>query len=294
MIFNEFKDITRENFPTSTVSSMKTGGAAKLAFFPTCVDQFVSLLKRLGEEAIEYKVIGNASNVLFPDDCSDRVFVFTGEMSGISLCGDNKISAECGAPLSSVSLFARKNSLSGLEFAFGIPGSCGGGVFMNAGAYGGEMSAVLESVTAFDTEKNAVITLTCEECRYSYRHSIFMENRSLVILSALFCLADGDEKEIEAICREQLKSRREKQPLEYPSCGSAFKRPVGSFAGKLIQDAGLKGFAIGGAEISEKHAGFIINKGGASSEDVKSLMKSVQKRVFESSGVMLEPEIEII
>ena len=288
-----FEHITKENFDLSSVSSMRTGGKAKYAFFPESANELCDLLDALRDET-GVLVVGNSSNLLFPDDASHLTVVFTAKISEIKKLSDTEIFASCGAQMTSLSNFASKESLSGLEFAFGIPGSVGGGVFMNAGAYGGEMSQVIKSVLCYDAENKKTVELLREECNFSYRHSVFMENKKIVVLGASFELEKGDREEIEAVCRKNMTARREKQPLEYPSCGSAFKRPQGHFAGKLIEDCGLKGFTVGGAQISEKHAGFVINCGGATSNDVRTLMASVTEKVYEKFGVTLCPEIEII
>ena len=288
-----FENITKENFSLSSVSSMRTGGCAKYAFFPENVTELCGLIKKLkGEKNVI--VVGNASNLLFPDDARHLHVIFTSKLSQMKKLSDTALFACCGAQLTSLSNFASKESLSGLEFAFGIPGSVGGGVFMNAGAYGGELSQVIKSVTVYDANSGETKELSCSECNFSYRHSIFMENKALTVLGASFELEKGEKSEIEELCRKNMTARREKQPLEFPSCGSAFKRPQGHFAGKLIEDCGLKGFSVGGAQISEKHAGFVINRGGATSSDVKELMAHVTKTVYEKFGVTLCPEIEII
>ncbi len=285
--------IVKENFLLSSVSSMKTGGRAELAFFPGNEDEFVEILVRTSGHKARY-IIGNASNVLFPDDASGLCIIFTSAMNKTlkkeSLC----IYAECGAMLTAVSVLAKEASLSGLEFAYGIPGTVGGGIYMNAGAYGGELSQVVKNIRAYDSANDRFILLSGDECKFSYRHSIFMEKPELAVMGAEFALKVGEREDIEALCRKNMQSRREKQPLEYPSCGSAFKRPEGNFAGKLIEDCGLKGFCIGKAAVSEKHAGFIINLGGATSADVKALILVIKNRVYNKFGVELQPEIQII
>ncbi len=288
-----FEQIIKENFDLSSVSSMRTGGRAKYAFFPESCDELCALVKKMKNEK-NVLVVGNASNLLFPDDASHLCVIFTAKLSQIKKLSDTILFASCGAQMTSLSNFASKESLSGLEFAFGIPGSVGGGVFMNAGAYGGEMAQVIKSVTVYDSDAGEIKELSRDECRFSYRHSIFMENKALIVLGASFELEAGDKAEIETVCRNNMAARREKQPLEFPSCGSAFKRPQGHFAGKLIEDCGLKGFTVGGAQISEKHAGFVINVGGATSKDVRELMARVTEKVYEKFGVTLCPEIEII
>ncbi len=288
-----FEHITKENFPLSSACTMKTGGIAKYAFFPEKTSELCALIDATDE--CKHRVIaGNASNLLFPDDASHLCVIFTGKLSEIKKVSETLVFASCGTSLTALSNFASKESLSGLEFAFGIPGSVGGAVFMNAGAYGGEMSQVVKNVTVYDTQKQEMYTVENERCDFSYRHSIFMENKNLIVLGALFALERGEKSEIEAVCKKNMDARREKQPLEYPSCGSAFKRPEGHFAGKLIEDCGLKGFSVGNAQVSEKHAGFVINRGGATSAHVKELMETVSKKVYEKFGVNLTPEIEFV
>jgi UDP-N-acetylmuramate dehydrogenase len=288
-----FSHITKENFLLSLCSSMKTGGRAKYAFFPENESDFIGLADALSDEKNVY-VIGNATNVLFPDDASNLYIIFTTKMTGIRSLSDTEFFVRCGNPLTGVSSFATREGLAGLEFAYGIPGNVGGSVFMNAGAYGGELSQVIKSVSAYDRNKKELVTLSREECGFGYRDSIFMHRKELLILGATFALSRGNKEEIEKKCRENMQARRDKQPLEFPSCGSAFKRPEGHFAGKLIEDCGLKGVSVGGAQVSEKHAGFIINRENATSSDVLSLMELVTERVKEKFGVTLCPEIEII
>jgi UDP-N-acetylmuramate dehydrogenase len=175
-----------------------------------------------------------------------------------------------------------------------IIGTVGGGVYMNAGAYGGEMSSVLKEIEVYDTKSKSFYNISASECDFSYRHSLFMERKELVVTGALFCLENGDESEIDAVCRANMQARKDKQPLEYPSCGSAFKRPEGYFAGKLIEDCGLKGRQVGGAQVSTKHAGFVVNVGGAKATDVLELVGIIKEEVREKFGVELEPEIKFL
>lgn len=288
-----FSHITKQDFPLSQCSSMKTGGKAKYAFFPENENEFIKLCDALSGEKNVY-VIGNATNVLFPDDASALSVIFTSKMTGIRRKNDTELYVRCGNLLTSLSAYAFREGLSGLEFAYGIPGAVGGSVFMNAGAYGGELSQVIKTVDCYDTAKKELVTLSNEQCAFGYRESIFMHRKELCILGASLVLCAGDPKEIEKKSRENMQARREKQPLEFPSCGSAFKRPEGHFAGKLIEDCGLKGASVGGACVSEKHAGFIINRGGATSSDVIALIHRITDTVKEKTGVTLCPEIEII
>ena len=221
----------------------------------------------------------------------DSLVIATGGIRSITF-ENGLITASCGVSLSALSVFAMEHGKKGLAFAFGIPGTVGGGVYMNAGAYGGELSDCLEHAVCIDA-KGEKVTLSGEDLRLSYRHSRLQEEE-LLLLSATFRCEDGDPKEIKGEMDKNMAARKEKQPLEYPSCGSAFKRPTGYYAGALIQAAGLKGFSMGGAQVSEKHAGFVINKGDATADDVKALLAHVQKTVYDQSGVLLEPEIQIL
>ena len=212
----------------------------------------------------------------------------------IDISNDNCIVAGAGASMLKLANFAQQNGLSGLEFAHGIPGTVGGGVYMNAGAYGGEICQVLKSCLVFDQIDGYIFLIDASQCDFSYRHSIFMDNKNLIVLFATFELKKGNPDEIKAKMDEYKAKRMASQPLEYPSAGSTFKRPEGYFAGKLIEDSGLKGFSVGGAQVSEKHAGFVINKGGATAEDIKNLVAHIQKTVKEKFDVSLECEIEFV
>ena len=281
------------NEPMNRHTTFQIGGPADIVVYPTRRREICDLVRICRTEDIPYISLGNGSNVLVSDAGIRGLVIMTDRMHRITVDNDSRIEAWAGAPLSRVATIAKNYQLSGLEFAFGIPGSVGGGVFMNAGAYGGEMSQVIKSVLCYDAENKKTVELLREECNFSYRHSVFMENKKIVVLGASFELAKGDWEEIEAVCRKNMTARREKQPLEYPSCGSAFKRPQGHFAGKLIEDCGLKGFTVGGAQISEKHAGFVVNLGGATAADVRATLELIQEKVKEKSGVELEPEVQI-
>ncbi len=239
---------------------------------------------------IPYLILGNGSNLLVGDR-GIRGAVFS--MAGLSECARNgaEITAGAGIPLMKLSRLAADASLTGLEFAGGIPGSLGGAVFMNAGAYGGEMKAAVRGVRVLT--ESGIRSFRGDEMDFSYRHSR-IEAEGGVILSAVLSLAEGDPEKIRETMKDLQKRRQDKQPLEYFSAGSTFKRPEGFFAGKLIEDAGLKGFSVGAAQVSEKHAGFVINRGGASAREVRQLMEEVQRRVFERFGVTLEPEVRMV
>ncbi len=270
-------------------STFKIGGKADMAAFPKSEDELCSLISLAHECSVPMHVFGNGSNVLFDSDGVKGLVIFTKDIKDILVDGE-VIRCGCGQALSLLASVAAKNSLSGLEFAYGIPGTLGGAVYMNAGAYGKEMSSVIVESRCFDPATGKVMTLSLSEHEFSYRKSIFAKS-GLIALSSALRLSKGDRSEIEALMLEHMQKRKASQPLSYPSAGSTFKRPVGNFAGKLIEDAGLKGLTVGGAQISQKHAGFVINIGGATSSDVLSLMEAVKTKVFELFGVMLEPEI---
>ncbi len=283
--------IPQENIRIAPYTSMRVGGEVRYLYRPETEEQLAELVTGCKAENVPYLVIGNASNLLFPDEGYNGVVIATSGIRSITF-ENGLITASCGVSLSALSVFAMEHGKKGLAFAFGIPGTVGGGVYMNAGAYGGELSDCLEYAVCID-DKGEKVTLSKEDLRLSYRHSRLQEEE-LLLLSATFRCEDGDPKEIKGEMDKNMTARKEKQPLEYPSCGSAFKRPTGYYAGALIQEAGLKGFSIGGAQVSEKHAGFVINKGGATADDVKALLAHVQKTVCDKSGVLLEPEIQIL
>lgn len=246
-------------------------------------------LTALREAGVPYFVLGNGSNLLFPDEgLRGAVVRLEGRFRQAGEAGEGRILAGAGAPLSAVCLLARDRGLSGLETAYGIPGSLGGALFMNAGAYGGEMKDVTERV--FTLEGGEIREWDGPSCGFSYRHSVFMENGA-VILGAALRLRPADPGEIAAEMEGYMTRRREKQPLELPSAGSVFKRPEGHFAGALIEQCGLKGLSVGGAEVSTKHAGFIVNRGGATCSDVERLIERIRETVLRETGVLLEPEV---
>ena len=260
------------SLPLSSKSSFRIGGAADLAVFPKTATELKYIVAHLKDRELPYIVVGKGSNILFEDDGYHGCVIFTDKMSRITVEG-NRITAGAGASVTALATTAKNASLTGLEFSYGIPGSVGGAVVMNAGAYGGEMSGVFESCEIFDTEKLELCVFSAAQMDYSYRHSIFTENKNLICLSATFALKEGNKEEIEAVMRDLMGRRISKQPLDYPSAGSVFKRPAPDiFVGKLIEDSGLKGYTIGGAQVSEKHAGFIINVGGATARDVLDLV----------------------
>lgn len=293
-LFNRFGDKgidCRAHIPLSTYSSFRIGGVGELGVFPSSAEELIFCISELRAAGLEYRIIGKGSNILFLDGVLSGAFIFTEKLCNISV-EDTAIRAEAGASLAALSAKAAESSLCGLEFAKGIPGSVGGAVYMNAGAYGGQMSDVVISTLCYDTKSRELRTVT--DHGFSYRRSIYEKDPTLVCLCANIRLERGDRDEIYEKMRSFAASRKEKQPLEYPSAGSYFKRPEGHFAGKLIEDCGLKGFSVGGAQVSEKHAGFIINRGGATAADVLELERKVSEIVFEKFGVRLEREVRVI
>ncbi|MCD8230347.1 MAG: UDP-N-acetylmuramate dehydrogenase [Clostridiales bacterium] len=272
-------------------TTFRVGGPADFLVMPD-MESLPKVIAYCREKGIPCLVIGNGSNLLCGDGGVDGVVIEIGKrMSGIRVGAEN-VAAEAGALLSAVSARAASESLTGFEFAAGIPGSIGGAAVMNAGAYGGEMKDVLTDVTVL-TSEGEIRTVPAEELDLSYRHSA-IPGRGYIVLSVSLRLKTGDSDAIFAYMAELKEKRVSKQPLEYPSAGSTFKRPQGYFAGKLIQDAGLRGFVAGGAQVSEKHCGFVINRGGATAADICSLMEHVQQTVREQFGVELEPEVKFV
>lgn len=285
------------NVDLSKYSSMKTGGIAEKCFFPESVTELCDVISELENNGERYHVLGNMSNILVPDEKVEFVPVITTNMKNTAITenddGSVSVYAECGVMLTKLAYEMCKKGYAGMTFAYGIPGTVGGAVFMNAGAYGSEVSAVCEYVDYFDVANVKTCRINASECGFGYRKSIFDEN-NYVILGASFRLNKGNADELVAEAKETMQKRIDKQPLEYPSCGSAFKRPAGYFAGALIEQSGLKGFTVGGAQVSEKHAGFVINKNGATTKNVIDLMEAVRKKVYEDHGVELEPEIRVL
>lgn len=281
-----------ENEPMALHTTFKIGGPARLAVFPKNENEISDVIKKCKEENVRYMVVGNGSNLLVADEGIDAVVILLGKEFGeVKLIDDTTIFAEAGAPLMKVCRFALENGLSGLEFAYGIPGSCGGGAFMNAGAYGGELGDVMFRCDHIDKDGNKG-SLEGDDLKLAYRYSTYYEN-GCVITGAYFKMQKADKEEIKAKMNDYMSRRRDKQPLEYPSAGSTFKRPEGNFAGALIEQCGLKGTRVGGAEISTKHAGFVINKGGATCKDVLDLCKKVADTVKAEKGIDLEMEVRV-
>ena len=278
--------------PMSRHTTFRCGGPATLFLRPENEDELVRVVSLLKEKNEPYMILGNGSNLLVSDKGYAGTVISLEKLTEIRLEGDTSVYAQAGALNSGIASFARNNSLTGFEFAAGIPGTIGGAMIMNAGAYGGEMKLITKAVRVI-SPKGEVLEMSAADCDFGYRTSA-LKRGGYVVLSAVLQLEKGNEKDITDLMTELALKRKEKQPLEYPSAGSTFKRPEGYFAGKLIEDAGLRGFSVGDAAVSEKHCGFVINKGKAASADIYRLIKEVQKRVFENSGVMLEPEVILV
>lgn len=278
--------------PMSQHTTFRIGGPADVFVMPENYEQIREVLRLCKEEKLPFFVLGNGSNLLVSDSGYRGVIIqMDRNMEEIRLDGE-EIHACAGALLSSVAVAARNASLTGFEFAGGIPGTIGGAAVMNAGAYGGELKDVLKEVTVM-TREGEILTIPAEKMEMGYRTSI-IKTAGYLVLEAVISLKKGDEEAIRATMKDLSERRTEKQPLDYPSAGSTFKRPEGYFAGKLIMDSGLRGYRVGGAQVSEKHCGFVINAGGATAEDVRSLMDHVIRVVREKYGVTLEPEVKFL
>ena len=279
--------LLRENAPLREYCSMRVGGPARLAAFPETAEELAARSSAGGRRV----VLGGGSNVLFPDEGYDGTVIFTTRLCGLTADGCT-LSAQAGVPLSAAARRALECGLGGLAFAYGIPGTVGGGVYMNAGAYGGQIADCLVRATLLDAAGEPRV-VPASELALGYRSSALMEG-DWTLLSADFALVPAPPEEIRAEMERNMQARREKQPLEYPSCGSTFKRPPGQYAGALIERCGLKGCTVGGAQVSEKHAGFVVNRGDATSADVRALIAHIQRVVAEKTGVLLECEVRII
>ena len=286
----------RRDEPMELHTSFRTGGPAAAFAVTVNEDELSAVLSALAETGAEHMLIGNGSNLLVADEGYPGVIVkLGGDFEMIEQDEEDPCLVRVGAArlMSSASVFLTGRGLSGFEFASGRPGSIGGAVFMNAGAYGGEMKDVVESVRVMNADGSGAGTLSSEDMDFSYRHSA-AEKGDMIILSAVLRLRKDEPEAIAARVAELAAKRSAKQPVNFPSAGSTFKRPVGGYAAALIEESGLKGYRAGGAEVSEKHAGFVINTGGATTEDVLAVMRHVREKVFEDSGIMLEPEVRLI
>jgi UDP-N-acetylmuramate dehydrogenase len=287
------KDKIRYNEPMSKHTTMKVGGTVDIMVIPNTTDEIIDVIKYAKENNIPVRVLGNGSNVIVSDLGVEGIIIkITCNMSNACVNGEY-ITAAAGTSMPKIAVIAKQNCLSGFEFACGIPGTIAGGVKMNAGAYGGQLSDVFESCKYLDDELN-IKEVKSEDMNYSYRHSIFIENPGYVILEVKLKLNKSNEEEIDKKMKENNLSRKTKQPLEYPSAGSVFRRPEGYFVGKLVQDSNLRGVSVGGAQVSEKHTGFVINKEKATCEDIMNLIKLIQKTVYEKFNVELKTEVEFI
>ena len=277
--------------PLSARTSFKIGGNADIAVFPETESQLLEAVAALRGADVRFMLIGNGTNLLFSDKGYRGAVIITKKMRKISVDG-NILSVLCGDSFTEAAVAAKDASLTGLEFAYGIPGSCGGAVCMNAGAYGGEVSGVLLDMRVLDTASGEVFTVSKADADFSYRHSVIRDFPNYAVISARFALRHGDKNEINAYMQDIMGRRRDKQPLEYPSAGSVFKRPAPDmYVGKMLESLGLKGLTIGGAQVSQKHAGFIINVGGATAADVLALVEHIKKSVLSAYSVELECEI---
>lgn len=283
----------KSNVDMREYTSFKAGGCAREMLIVESTDELLEVMKELSCQGGKYIMLGNGSNTLVRDSGYDGTVIKLGESFNSVEIQDTKIVAGAGALLSVVAKKALAEDLTGFEFASGIPGSVGGAIFMNAGAYGGEMKDIVESVTMVKRDGSGVVTVSGSEMDFAYRHSI-LENSGDIVVSVVFALEKGNHDEIADTMADLMKRRNEKQPVQYPSAGSFFKRPEGYFAGKLVQDAGLKGLTVGGAQVSQLHSGFVINVGGATATDIIDLMHIVQNTVYDRFGVNLEPEVRII
>ena len=282
----------RFNEPMAKHTSFRIGGGAEVMAFPKSAEELAALLKTSALLDCKTAILGAGTNVLAPDQGVEGLVICLKDcLDGMEQLDETRIRVMAGVTMTRAAVFAANLGLSGLEFAHGIPGTVGGGVYMNAGAYGGEIKMVCESVEVMDRSGN-IRRVSNGDMEFSYRHSV-LEDTGDIVISADFVLTPGDSQEIWNQMKTLIGKRSASQPLDLPSAGSAFKRPVGGYAAALIDQAGLKGYQVGGAAISTKHAGFAVNLGGATAEDVKTLLRDVSDKVFENSGIRIEPEIRL-
>ena len=287
------KDSIKYNEPMKKHTTMKVGGLCDCMVEPSSIEEIQKVLEYVKENNIKYYIIGNGSNLLVKDEGVHALIIkIANKFSGFEVNGEY-IKAYSGCSVPKLSQIAKENSLSGLEFACGIPGSVGGGIRMNAGAYGSEMVNVVEKVGFLDENGN-LKEIDGKDTHFTYRHSMFVDNPQYVVVYAIYKLVKGNKEEISKIMEENMNSRKQKQPIEYPNFGSVFKRPEGYFVGKLVDDCGLKGYKIGGAQVSTKHSGFMINIGDATCKDVLDLIEYVKEKVYEKFNVKLQEEVVIL
>ncbi|MCI8331213.1 MAG: UDP-N-acetylmuramate dehydrogenase [Clostridiales bacterium] len=278
--------------PMRKHTSFRIGGPADYFISPADEEALMTIISLLRQEKIPYFIAGNLSNVVF-DDAGYRGAVISTERLNHITHIDCTLHCGCGVNLSVAANTAYKHALTGLEFAYGIPGTIGGGIYMNAGAYGSEMANIVDQVCCFDSAENKVKTFLQKDCQFGYRSSIF-QHSELILLSTILTLQEGEKKAIKEKMDTHMSARKSKQPLSWPNAGSVFKRPQGHFAGAMIEELGLKGASVGGAAVSEKHAGFIINTGNATCSDVKELVAMIQEKVYSAYGISLECEIQFV
>ena len=287
------KDSIKYNEPMKKHTTMRVGGPCDCMVEPSSIEEIQKVLEYVKENNIKYYIIGNGSNLLVKDEGVHALIIkIANKFSGFEVNGEY-IKAYSGCSVPKLSQIAKENSLSGLEFACGIPGSVGGGIRMNAGAYGSEMVNVVEKVGFLDENGN-LKEIDGKDAHFTYRHSMFVDNPQYVVVYAIYKLVKGNKEEISKIMEENMNSRKQKQPIEYPNFGSVFKRPEGYFVGKLVDDCGLKGYKIGGAQVSTKHSGFMINIGDATCKDVLDLIEYVKEKVYEKFNVKLQEEVVIL
>ncbi len=301
-IYNSAENLLLKSFPKLRIlrnesmknhTSFKIGGVTPFFAVPATSEELIAVYRFFTSEGIVPLIVGNGTNLLIEDgELGFPVIMTHGGFSEIRLSAEGIIEAEAGTTLAKLAVFAMNNGLCGLEFAHGIPGTLGGGVFMNAGAYGGELKDVVKEVSSFDSQ-GEISAFSGSELEFSYRHSVFSENGH-IILKCKIELSQGNRDEIKSRMEELSLKRRQSQPLDMPSAGSTFKRPKTGYAAAMIEECGLKGFTVGGAQVSKKHAGFVVNCGNATFEDVYSLMEQVKDRVYRKTGTALEPEVRII
>lgn len=278
--------------PMCNHTSFRIGGPAEVMAFPRNTQELAELLKAAAAMEIVPAVLGAGTNILAPDEGLPGLTICLKDaLDGMELLDGDRIRVSAGVTMTRAAVFAANHGLSGMEFAHGIPGTVGGGVYMNAGAYGGEICQICESVDVMDMDGN-LTTYSGQQMEFSYRHSM-LEEKGGIVVSAVFALTPGKTEQIKATMKELMAKRSASQPLDMPSAGSAFKRPVGGYASALIDQCGLRGFAVGNAAVSQKHTGFAVNLGGATAKDVKNLLKQVSDIVFEKTGFRLEPEVRI-
>lgn len=282
-----------ENVDLSKITSYKVGGKARIIVYPSSEKELVSVLKIIDYYRLDFKIIGNCTNLLFSDELYKDVLINLSKMNEIKFLSNNKVKVGPGVNLIKLSLMTAKKGLTGLEFASGIPGNIGGAIYMNAGAYKSDMGYIVKSVRVL-TDRYEIITLVNKEMNFHYRSSFLQKHKDYICLGAILQLKKGKKEAIEEVIKSRRERRVESQPLEYPSCGSVFRNPEGDFAGRLIEEAGLKGKTIGGAKVSEKHANFIINYNNATSKDIHDLILLVHDTVLKKYKIDLKCEQEFV